>query len=270
MSTGLANGPLESFGLLDLEGFGLEEAFPNAYSIAHDGYGNYWILDLLPVPGPWGPVFYACHDPPVIACQSPSIEAFVAEMIALWQPGPRSAIDRMHEDDVNRIWRDHPGLLAPGDAARADDPVLAAFAATLTSNAWIADLRAGRPGQGFAWGRFGPRTEIRRAGHERLWAVVPPAPKPGWLRRLFDLSCAEYDRLNLDKEDSVAELTASFERGLDGLSENETRQQLVRIERAASELTKSGKLYGHLYDDLLKLKYLHQRYTNYLRWLRAG
>ena len=30
------------------------------------------------------------------------------------------------------------------------------------------------------------------------------------------------------------------------------------------------KLYGHLYDDLLKLKYLHQRYTNYLRWLRAG
>ena len=92
----------------------------------------------------------------------------------------------------------------------------------------------------------------------------------GWLRRLFDLSCAEYDRLNLDREDTVAELTASFERGLDGLSENDTRQQLVRIERAATELAKSGKLYGHLYDDLLKLKYLHQRYTNYLRWLRAG
>jgi MoxR-like ATPase len=90
------------------------------------------------------------------------------------------------------------------------------------------------------------------------------------LRRLFDLSCAEYDRLNLDKEDAVGELTASFERGLDGLTENETRQQLVRIERAAGELSKSGKLYGHLYDDLLKLKYLHQRYTNYLRWLRAG
>ena len=33
--------------------------------------------------------------------------------------------------------------------------------------------------------------------------------------------------------------------------------------------TKGKKLYGHLYDDLLKLKYLHQRYTNYLAWLRA-
>jgi hypothetical protein len=27
-------------------------------------------------------------------------------------------------------------------------------------------------------------------------------------------------------------------------------------------------LYGHLFDDLLKLKYLHQRYTNYLKWLK--
>jgi hypothetical protein len=26
---------------------------------------------------------------------------------------------------------------------------------------------------------------------------------------------------------------------------------------------------GHLYDDLLKMKYLHQRYTNYLRWLKT-
>ena len=92
----------------------------------------------------------------------------------------------------------------------------------------------------------------------------------GWLRRLFDLSCAEYERLNLDQEDAVLALSASFEQGLDGLSESETRQQLVRIERTVSELTKGGKLYGHLYDDLLKLKYLHQRYTNYLRWLRAS
>ena len=47
VTTGLENGPLESFSLLDLEGFGLEEAFPHAYSIAHDGSGNYWVLDLL-------------------------------------------------------------------------------------------------------------------------------------------------------------------------------------------------------------------------------
>jgi len=91
----------------------------------------------------------------------------------------------------------------------------------------------------------------------------------GWLRKLFDLSCADYDRLNLDREDPLAILGTEFKRGLDGLSENEVRGRLVKIERLISDWSKGRKLYGHLYDDLLKLKYLHQRYTNYLRWLKT-
>ncbi len=89
----------------------------------------------------------------------------------------------------------------------------------------------------------------------------------GWLRRVFDLSCADYDRLDLDRDDPVAALATEFRRGLDGLSESETRGRLVRIERLMAEWAKGRKLYGHLYDDVLTLKYLHQRYTNYLRWL---
>jgi MoxR-like ATPase len=89
----------------------------------------------------------------------------------------------------------------------------------------------------------------------------------GWLRRLFDLACAEHDRLDLDRVDPVAELDAEFRHGLDGVSERETRARLAKIERQITEISKAKKLYGHLYEDLLKLKYLHQRYTNYLRWL---
>ena len=95
------------------------------------------------------------------------------------------------------------------------------------------------------------------------------ADRVGWLRKVFDLSCAEYDRLNLDREDPVAALAAEFRQGLEGLSDGETRSRLVKIERLITELSKGRKLYGHLYDDLLKLKYLHQRYTNYLRWLKT-
>jgi len=91
----------------------------------------------------------------------------------------------------------------------------------------------------------------------------------GWLRRLFDLSCADYDRLDRDRDDPVAALSAEFERGLEGLPEKEARGRLLRIERLIGEWAKGRKLYGHLYDDLLKLKYLHQRYTNYLRWLKT-
>jgi MoxR-like ATPase len=92
--------------------------------------------------------------------------------------------------------------------------------------------------------------------------------KIGWIRQLFDLSCAEYERLNLDRDDAVGQMSAEFERGLEGLDEREIRGRLVKIERVLSEWSKGRKLYGHLYDDILTLKYMHQRYTNYLKWLQ--
>ena len=91
----------------------------------------------------------------------------------------------------------------------------------------------------------------------------------GWIRRLFDLSCAEFDRLNLDKDDPVGELETTFARGLDGVSEKDARGQLIKIERLLGDWSKGRKLYGPMFDDMLKLKYLHQRYTNYLAWLTA-
>jgi len=91
----------------------------------------------------------------------------------------------------------------------------------------------------------------------------------GWLRRVFDLSCADYERLDLDRDDPVSTLAAEFRRGLGGVTEAETRARLVAIERLVTEWSRGRKLYGHLYDDLLVLKYLHQRYTNYLRWLKT-
>lgn len=91
----------------------------------------------------------------------------------------------------------------------------------------------------------------------------------GWLRRVFDLSCEEYDRLDLDRDDPVAAMSDEFAQGLDDLGEREVRARLTRIERLIGERVEGRKLYGTTYDDLLKLKYLHQRYTNYLHWLDA-
>jgi len=89
----------------------------------------------------------------------------------------------------------------------------------------------------------------------------------GWIRKLFDLSCAEYDRLDLDRSDPLRPLEEAFARGLDGLSEKDTRKALAQIEHLLADWAKGRKLYGNMFDDVLKLKYLHQRYTNYLRWL---
>lgn len=89
-----------------------------------------------------------------------------------------------------------------------------------------------------------------------------------WIRQMFDAACREYERLNLDREDPVAEMERQFEAGLAGATEDEILERLVQIERILGLWEKGRKLYGHMFDDILKLKYFHQRYTNYLRWLQ--
>ena len=89
-----------------------------------------------------------------------------------------------------------------------------------------------------------------------------------WIRNLFDESCKEYERLDLDREDPVAEMMAEFEPGLEGVTVAQVRQRLAKIEHTLQHWSKGRKFYGHMLDDILKLKYLHQRYTNYLRWLQ--
>ena len=185
VTTGFVESPVESFSLLDLEGFGLEEVFPDAYSIAHDGYGNYWVLDMLPNTTAWGPVYYACHDPAVIAYQAPSVEAFVKDLVARAADHPESLINEVHENVVMRLWRDHAALIPQPAAASSSDPVLRELAGTVAPDALIADLREARLGSGFAWGLYGPRTDIQRFGTHPIWAITKPAAKPGLLARLF-------------------------------------------------------------------------------------
>ncbi len=89
-----------------------------------------------------------------------------------------------------------------------------------------------------------------------------------WIRKLFDLSCAEYDRAGLDKKDPVGAMLAEFGRGLDGITESQVSQVIQQIEKMINEISAGRKLYAPQFDNILTLKYLHQRYTNYLRWLK--
>jgi MoxR-like ATPase len=91
--------------------------------------------------------------------------------------------------------------------------------------------------------------------------------KISWIRKLFDMSNREFDRLGMEKNDPVGDLLAEFTKGLEGLPEKDTRERIISIERVIEDLCKGRKVYGPLYDDILTLKYLHQRYTNYLKWL---
>jgi hypothetical protein len=89
-----------------------------------------------------------------------------------------------------------------------------------------------------------------------------------WIRQAFDAACAEYDRLDLDHADPLEEIDATFDTGLDGVPEAEVKKRLATVEARLTELAKNTKLLAHVQKDVLKLKYYHQRYGNYLRWLQ--
>lgn len=91
-----------------------------------------------------------------------------------------------------------------------------------------------------------------------------------WLTELWADSNRQFAALGRDSEDPVAELLDQMSRGLDGVDAVEVAQRITAVETAIRRIASAGKLYGRDYDDLLALKYLHQRYTNYRRWLEAA
>lgn len=148
-----------------------QEIFPHGLPIAGDGYGNFWVVDLLPSSQNWGPIYFACHDAPVILYQSPSLASFLTELFRASTPPHTSLVDDVHEDRPFNVWRTNPGVQLHSQALRSADPSMRAFAATLDATFEIVDLRQADVGFGFSWGRYGLRTVVRRAGELPIFAV---------------------------------------------------------------------------------------------------
>ncbi|MFZ6008787.1 MAG: ATPase, partial [Bacteroidota bacterium] len=89
-----------------------------------------------------------------------------------------------------------------------------------------------------------------------------------WIRKLFDLSCEEYLSQNLDHEDPIDKFDVEFKKGLENVPLREIDKRLLEIEKLLHAWSQDKKLYGYRADDILKLKYFYQRYSNYKRWLQ--
>lgn len=180
---GFANGPLESLKFAGLWTFELPEVFPCPIDIAHDGFGNYWVVDLTPASTRWGPIYFVCHDPPVVVLQSPNLSHFLLEALKLGGPDrSRSLLNTVHEVHSLRVWRENPELMDLDECSASGDPVLKSFAEELPEGSEVRDLRDAGVGEGFSWGRHGPRTQVRRAGDDPVFACEPRS----WLQRFKD------------------------------------------------------------------------------------
>jgi hypothetical protein len=160
----------------------LDDTFPHGLPIAGDGFGNFWVLDLPADGRERARVFFACHDPPVVLFQSPSLADFLHETFRMLAPPHESLVDDVQHDRPFNVWGTDHGLLTLGEAL-AGDADLAAFAEGFDERHTFADLRDPQVGEGFAWGRHGPRTIVVRHEELELFAITPPQKQPGWLRR---------------------------------------------------------------------------------------
>ena len=154
--------------------FEFDAAFPYGLPIAADGYGNFWVVDLLPAAIKWGPIYFACHDAHVILYQADSLEQFLRELFRMFEPPHQSLIDDVHEDRLAHVWQTNPGVLSQEQCLRSADPILSGFAGELGESFQIIDLRLARPGDGFSWGRYGPKTQIQRFGTHAVFAYQKP------------------------------------------------------------------------------------------------
>lgn len=153
--------------------------FSRCIRLGGDGFGNFWVVDVA-VDGSWGPVFFACHDPPSFVVQAPDLATFLRQL----READFSASDPMrlvHDEASMRVWKDtEPGV--PRQLALAStDAEVAAFARRQTTGVRIVDLRSRVIGSGWS----GELPLLDREG--LLFAVEDdslPAPKPWW-KRLF-------------------------------------------------------------------------------------
>lgn len=180
---GFEGGPLESVAFAGTKGgFGMEEIFPCQITVASDGFGNFWTVDLTKESKTWGPIFYACHDAPVVVYQTDSLVHFVEEALRFGNRPWKSEINDVHERLSDRVWSENPGVISYADCIAGNDPDLTAFASSLDESWEFNDLRSPQIGDGFSWGRYGPKTVNRRFGEKRIFA----RQKKSLGRRLLD------------------------------------------------------------------------------------
>ncbi|MCE3229686.1 MAG: hypothetical protein K0S32_4237 [Bacteroidetes bacterium] len=167
-----------------IDSFGFDGLFVHSIELGQDGLGNCWILDVDDK-GNFGKVFFVCHDPAVIIQQSENLLQFLNHLgeYAVY-PASHKLITTDSPVPFD-IWKNKQGLTDVAGYRQSPDPLLKEFALSLSDNYFITDLRNSLNGSGFAWGKFGADSEIKRCNHELVWGIGKHEKKKGFFSKLF-------------------------------------------------------------------------------------
>lgn len=162
--------------------FGFEELSPFSVTLGHDGFGNFWILDI-DKNGQLGKVWFACHDPAVFVIHSQNLNEYLHHLLEFYENPGANHVDEIHDRTVMEIW-DENRFCSSRSEFESKNPEFKEFLNRFEGEEWtVADLRAGRNKDGFAWGRFGANGFTIRHPEELVW--VMKNRKKGFFARLF-------------------------------------------------------------------------------------
>lgn len=179
---GFEGGPVERVVFLGEDGVP-EEPFFHPIDICPDGFGNAWVVDLTPKAEEFGPIYFWCHDPPVLAYQCASLAEFLVQVKQMCESPEENPIEEVSRFAVFKLWGDNRHLMPQPEAAASSDPDLSRFALTLGSDWLVCDLRKPKLGDGFAWGHRDLEELVR---HETLpLFACQMKSKRGLIQRLF-------------------------------------------------------------------------------------
>lgn len=162
--------------------FGFLELSPNSITLGHDGFGNFWILDILN-DSSLGNIYYACHDPAVLVKYSNNINEFLNSLIEFYESPSENYLNEIHDKTVFEIWK-NGGNIFEKDEFVSKNKEFEGFLKEFEGDNWmIADLRNSKNKDGFAWGKFGPNNLTKRHYDQLIWVIKKK--EKGLFKKLF-------------------------------------------------------------------------------------
>jgi hypothetical protein len=167
-----------------IDEFGFSQLIPHSVTIGNDGFGNSWVLEIM-ANGELGKIYFACHDPAVLAIYCDTLNEFFLTLAEFYQNPSNNYLNEVHDEVVMDIWsaNSNSSDISEFKKGNAD---LHSFLNEFTDDHWVvADLRNKTKKEGFAWGRFGPNQFTKRHPNELIWVIQKK--KKGFLSKMFGM-----------------------------------------------------------------------------------
>ena len=130
--------------------------------LTQDGYGNFWVLEILPN-AEMGSVWFVCHDPPVMILVASDLGSFIDLVVDVFRKKKRCEPNAfaVSHDAAMRVWSANRPNTPARECDKSQDIELREFARTLSPGSVILDMRAFHPGDGIICDALSPMHPVK-------------------------------------------------------------------------------------------------------------